>query len=151
MKPVWRDDRVVQTQPHGGMHDQVRERGGGVPGCLFGFDPVRAWRFGGVRWGRDGVEAQRQLLVNGAVGVEKNMRRIAVDTREPDERDGHPRLLGDLADHRLGGGFADLDPPGQLPIAVIDPTDQKDLAGPLRTGANAAGSTSCARSAFGSW
>jgi hypothetical protein len=42
-------------------------------------------------------------------------------------------------------------PPGQLPIAVIDPTDQKDLAGPLRTGANAAGSTSCARGAFGSW
>jgi hypothetical protein len=76
---------------------------------------------------------------------------IAVDTGQPGERDGHSQLLGDLADHRLGGGFADLDPPGQLPIAVIDPTDQKDLAGPLRTGANAAGSTSCARSAFGSW
>jgi hypothetical protein len=55
------------------------------------------------------VEAQRQLLVNGAVGVEKNMRGIAVDTREPEERDGHSRLFGDLADHRLGGGFADVD------------------------------------------
>jgi hypothetical protein len=33
-------------------------------------------------------------------------------------------------DHRLGGGFADLEASsGQLPIAVIDPTDQKDLAG----------------------
>ena len=42
-------------------------------------------------------------------GVEKNMGGIAVDTGQPGERDGHSRLLGDLADHRLGGGFADLD------------------------------------------
>ena len=55
---------------------------------------------------------------------------IAVDTGQPDERDAHPRLLGNLADHRLGGGFADLEASsGQLPIAVIDPTDQEDLAG----------------------
>jgi len=55
---------------------------------------------------------------------------IAVDTGQPGERDGHSRLLGDLADHRLGGGFADLEASSrQLPIAVIDPTDQKDLAG----------------------
>ena len=33
---------------------------------------------------------------------------IAVDTGQPGERDGHSRLLGGLADHRLGGGFADL-------------------------------------------
>ena len=83
-----------------------------------------------LRCGGDGVEAQRQLLVNGAVGVEKNMGGVAVDTGEPGERDGHPRLLGDLADHRLGGGFADLEASsGQLPVAVIDPTDQQDLAG----------------------
>jgi hypothetical protein len=55
------------------------------------------------------VEAQRELLVNGAVGVEKNMGGIAVDIGQPGERDGHSQLLGDLADHRLGGGFADLD------------------------------------------
>ena len=76
------------------------------------------------------MEAQRQLLVNGAVGVEKDMGGVAVDTGEPDERYGHPRLFGDLADHRLGGGFADLEASsGQLPVAVIDPTDQQDLAG----------------------
>ena len=40
---------------------------------LLGFDAVRAWLLGGLGWGRDGVEAQRQLLVNGAVGVEQNM------------------------------------------------------------------------------
>ena len=121
MSPVWCGDGVVQTQPHGGMHDQVRERGGGVPGCLFGFDPVRAWRFGGVRWGRDGVEAQRQLLVNGAVGVEKNMRGIAVDIREPDERDGNP---DSSATSRITAWAADsptsMRPPGnsQLPLPV---------------------------------
>jgi hypothetical protein len=76
------------------------------------------------------VEAQRQLLVNGAVGVEQNMGGVAVDTGEPGERDGHSRLLGDLADHRLGGGLADLKASSaQLPVAVIDPADQKDLAG----------------------
>jgi hypothetical protein len=75
------------------------------------------------------VEAQRQLLVDGAVGVEENMCGVAVDTGESDHRDGHSRLLGDLADHRLGGGFADIDASSrQLPVAVIDPTDQEDLA-----------------------
>ena len=81
-------------------------------------------------WGRDGVEAQRQLLVNAAVGVEQNVRGVAVDPRKPGEHDDHPRLLGNLADHRLGGGFADLEASaGQLPVAVIDPTDQENLAG----------------------
>src|SRR4029453_8710984 len=76
---------------------------------------------------------------------------LAVATGEPGERDGHSRLLGDLADHRLGGGLADLKASsGQLPVAVIDPADQKDLPATLRTAANAAGSTSCARGAFGS-
>ena len=42
MSPVWCGDGVVETQPHGGMHGQVRERGGGAPGCLLRFDPVRA-------------------------------------------------------------------------------------------------------------
>ena len=81
MSPVWCGEGVVQSQPHGGMHDQCRERRRGAPGRLLGFDPVRAGHFGGVRRGRDGVEAQRQLLVNGAVGIEKNMGGIAVDTR----------------------------------------------------------------------
>src|SRR4029453_18315042 len=54
---------------------------------------------------------------------------LAVATGEPGERDGHSRLLGDLPDRRLGGGLADLKASsGQLPVAVIDPTDQKDLA-----------------------
>ena len=83
-----------------------------------------------VGWGRDGVEAQRQLLVNAAVGVEQHVGGVAVDPGQAGERDAHPRLLGDLADHRLGGGFADLEASaGQLPVAVIDPTDQQNLAG----------------------
>ena len=65
------------------MHDQVRERGRGAPGRLLGFDPVRAWLLGGLGWGRDGVEAQRQLLVNAAVGVEQNMGGVAVDPESP--------------------------------------------------------------------
>ena len=63
-------------------------------------------------------------------GSSRTWRGVAVDTGEPGEHDGHPRLLGNLADHRLGGGFADLEASaGQLPVAVIDPTDQENLAG----------------------
>src|SRR6478752_3283422 len=55
---------------------------------------------------------------------------VAVDTGDPDERYNHPRLFGDLADHRLGGGLADFEASsGQLPVAVVDPTDQQNLAG----------------------
>ena len=98
------------------------------------------------------MEAQRQLRVTGAVGVEKNMGGIAVDIGQPGEREGHSQLLGDRADPAWAADSpTSRRPSGQLPIAVIDPTDQKDVAGPLRTGANAAGSTSSARSAFESW
>jgi hypothetical protein len=65
------------------------EGGGRAPDCLLGLDPVRAWLRRGVRSSRDGVEARRQLLVDGAVGVEENVRGIAVDTGKPGERDGH--------------------------------------------------------------
>ena len=83
MRLVWRGDGVVDTHPHGGMHGQVHQRGGGAPGCLLRFNPVRARLLWVLRWGGDGVEAQRQLLVNGAVGVEKDMGGVAVDTGEP--------------------------------------------------------------------
>jgi len=42
MRLVWCGDGVVDTHSHGGMHGQVHERGGGVPGCLLRFNPVRA-------------------------------------------------------------------------------------------------------------
>ena len=58
-------------------------------------------------WGRRGSTA-RQLLVDGAVGIEKNVLGFAVHTGKPGERDGHPRLLGDLADNRLRGRVGDL-------------------------------------------
>ena len=79
------------------------------------------------------------------------MRGVAVDTGDTGERDGNPRFLGDLPDHRierilrvldlaarkspvtgwcvLRGGFPDLDATsGQLPVAVVDPTNQEDIA-----------------------
>ena len=76
---VWFGDGVVDTHPHGGMHGQVHERVGGAPGCLLRFDPVRARLLGMLRCGGDGVEAQRQLLVNSAVGVEEDVGGVAVD------------------------------------------------------------------------
>ena len=85
MRLVWRGDGVVDTHPHGGMNGQVRERVGGAPGCLLRFDPVRAGLLWVRRCGGDGVEAQRQLLVNGAVGVQKDMGGVAVDTGEPNQ------------------------------------------------------------------
>ena len=83
MRPVWRGNGVVDPHPHGGMHGQVHERGGGAPGCLLGFNPVRARLLWVFRRRGDGMEAQRQLLVNGAVGVQKDMSGVAVDTGEP--------------------------------------------------------------------
>ena len=57
------------------------------------------------------------------------MRGVAVDTGDTGERDGNPRFLGDLPDHGLRGGFPDLDATsGQLPVAVVDPTNQEDIA-----------------------
>jgi hypothetical protein len=55
------------------------------------------------------VEAQRQLLVDGAVRVEENVCGVAVNAGEPGERNRHAGLFGDLADHGLHGGFTDLD------------------------------------------
>jgi len=85
-----------------------------------------------VRRGRDGVEAQRELLVNGAVGVEKNMGGIAVDIGQPGERDGHSQLLGDLAGHRLGGGFADLDVLPRTDMATSTMASSAILPAPVR-------------------
>ena len=49
---------------------------------------------------------------------------------EPGELDGDAGLFGDLADHGLGHGLADLDSTArQLPVAVIDPTDHQNIAG----------------------
>jgi hypothetical protein len=98
------------------------------------------------------VEAQGELLVDAAVGVDQDVAGAAVDAGERRELDRDPGFLGDLAAHGLLGGLADLDPAsGKLPVAVVDPTDEQDLAAALRTAANAAGSRSCARGALGSW
>jgi len=86
MSSVWCYDGVVQSQSHGGMHDHVREGGGAEPGGRVGVDPVRPCFLGVVRCGRDGVEAQRQLLVDRAVRVEENVRGVAVDAGEPGQR-----------------------------------------------------------------
>ena len=130
MRLAWRGDGVLDAHAHGGVHGQVRQRGEGAPGCLLRFYPVRARLLWSLRCGGDGVEAQSQLLVNGAVGVKEDVGGVAVDTGEPNERYVHARLFGDLADHCLGGGFAHFEAStGQLPVAVIDPTDQQDLAG----------------------
>ena len=83
MSPVWCADRVVHTHPHGRMHRKARERGRAEPPCPLRFNPVRARLRRVLRCGGDGVEAQRQLLVNGAVGVQKDMSGVAVDTGEP--------------------------------------------------------------------
>jgi len=132
MSPVWCSDGVLYTQPHSRMHRHLRERGRGAPSRLLRFDPVRARLRLLFRHSGDGMEAQRQLLVNGAVRVEKDMGGVAVDAGEPSERYGHSRLLGDLADHRLGCGFADLEASaGQLPEAVIDPPDQQNFTGAI--------------------
>ena len=58
----------------------------------------------------DGVEAQGELLVDAAVGVDEDVAGVAVDAGERRELDRDPGLLGDLADHGLLGGLADLDP-----------------------------------------
>jgi len=76
----------------------------------------------------DGVEAQGELLVDAAVGVDQDVARVAVDPGERRELDRDPGLLGDLPDDRLPGRLADLDPAaGKLPVAVVDATDQQDL------------------------
>ena len=105
--------------------------------------PPRAFRSrrgGALRWrapGRGRRGSTAPATGDRSQGVEKNMGGIAVDIGQPGERDGHSQLLGDLA---VTAWAADSPtsrrPPGQLPIAVIDPTDRKDLAapcGPART------------------
>ena len=68
--------------------------------------------------------------MDAAVGGDQDVAGIAVDPRQRRELDRDPRLLGDLADHGLPGGLADLDPAtGQLPVAVVDAADQQDLPG----------------------
>ena len=75
------------------------------------------------------METECELLMDGVVGVDQHMAGIAVDTRETDELDGDPRLFGDLTDDSVHGGFADLDATSrQLPVAVVDATDQQELA-----------------------
>jgi hypothetical protein len=71
------------AQPHGGTHDKVRQGGDRAQCRLLRSNPVRAWLRGVVCFSRDGVETQCQLMVDGAVGVEENVRRVAIDTGEP--------------------------------------------------------------------
>jgi len=53
------------------------------------------------------------------------MTRVAVDAGESDERNGDSGLFGDFTDNGVADGFADLDSTsGQLPVAIVDPTDQ---------------------------
>src|SRR3954449_3320561 len=122
-------DGVVQAQAHGRMHGQVGDVGGVAPADGVGLDPVRSWRFA-VIVGGDGVEAQGELLVDAAVGVDQDVAGVAVDPGDRGEFDGDPGFLGDLADDGLPGGLADLDPAsGELPVAIVDAADQQDLPG----------------------
>jgi len=71
------------------------------------------------------LKTQGQLLVNRAAWVDQDMTRVAVDAGESDERNGDAGLFGDFTDNGFADGFADLDPAsGQLPVAIVDPTDQ---------------------------
>jgi len=73
----------------------------------------------------NGVKTQCQLLVDRAAWVDQDMTRVAVDAGESDERNGDAGLFGDFTDNGFADGFADLDPAsGQLPVAIVDPTDQ---------------------------
>lgn len=63
-----------------------------------------------AQWRGDGVEAERELLVDGAIGVDQDMSGVAVDTGEPGELDGDAGFLGDFTDDGVAGGLADLDP-----------------------------------------
>jgi len=78
----------------------------------------------------DGVEAQGELLVDAAVGIDQDVARVTVDAGQRRERDRDPGFLGDLADHCLPTGFAHLDAAsGEFPVAVVDAADQQDLPG----------------------
>ena len=62
--------------------------------------------------------------------IDQDMSRVAVDADESDERNGDAGLFGDFTDNGFADGFADLDPASrQLPVAIVDPTDQQELTG----------------------
>jgi hypothetical protein len=111
------------------MHDRVREVGRIAPRSRAGLDPVRARLLGVVRSDGDGMEATPAAGERCRQG-QGDVRGVSIDTGEPGEGDGYDGLLGNVADHGLPEGFTDLDAAaGQLPVAVVDPTDHEDLAG----------------------
>ena len=63
-----------------------------------------------LQWRGDGVEAERELLVDAVVGVDQDMGGVAVDAGESGELDGDAGLLGDFTGNGVAGGLADLDP-----------------------------------------
>ena len=59
------------------------------------------------------------------LGVDQDMTRVAVDADESDERNGDAGLFGNFTYNGFVDRFSDLDPAsGQLPVAIVDPTDQ---------------------------
>jgi hypothetical protein len=71
------------------------------------------------------VEAEGELLVDGAVRVDQDVGWVTVDAGEPGELDGDAGLFGDFTSNGVAGGFANLDTAsGQLPVTVVDPTDE---------------------------
>src|SRR5512133_1602103 len=112
------------------MHLEICYVGIDVPGCRIRLDAVRTWLAARVGRCRSGVKTQRHLLVNGSTRIDQDMSRVAVDADESDERNGDAGLFGDFTDNGFADGFADLDPASrQLPVAIVDPTDQQELTG----------------------
>jgi hypothetical protein len=107
------------------VHPEIGYVGVGAPGCRVRFDAVWTWLAARVGRCGNGVKTQCQLLVDGAVWVDQDMTRVAVDADESDEHNRDAGFFGDFTDNGFAEGFADLDPtPGQLPVAIVDPTDQ---------------------------
>ena len=145
------------------MHGQVGDCGGShQPAASVSIPSGRAVR---AVAGWDGVKTQGELLVDAAVGVDQNVAGVAVDPGNRREFDRDPGFLGDLADDRLPGRLADLDPAaGKLPVAVVDAADQQDLTSGVADrrergrqqvvrvrGARDPGSTRAAGPRTGSW
>jgi hypothetical protein len=107
------------------VHPEIGYIGVGAPGCRVRLYAVWTWLAARVGHCGNGVKTQCQLLVNRAAWVDQDMTRVAVDAGESDEQNGDAGLLGDFTDNGFADGFADLDPAsGQLPVAIVDPTDQ---------------------------
>jgi hypothetical protein len=84
---VWVDcEGVAESQAYGGVHGQRRDRGRITPAGGVSLDPVRAGLYV-VGAGGDSVEAQGELLVDAAVGVDQDVVGVAVDAGQRPELD----------------------------------------------------------------